>query len=286
METFNLVQALNGALVTVSGYEEVYTGRLKREGKDLSQFVVYMAGSRLVVSDQGKVLSCIPSLTGVTAGTTVLGIYEDTVDSDMTYKTEGGTRHTDSGYSETVELRSMQMRDHFAAVALGEILRRLDHPESANDSDVLHYSRVAYRWAAGMMDAALSSRLGVETPSGGQPSTETDLVTVDPDTLATNTEKLLYNIAATLDNIKLQAKSQFDDTHTSDGEVKVAVTDMTDIDINSMPDVVIDGTPDVNIANTPDVNVANTSSAPVPVSGTVSVDNFPQSSSNTNPQQT
>ena len=118
---FDLAQALNGALVTVSGYEDKYTGRLRREGKDLSQFVVYMAGSRLVVGDDGTVRSCIPSLTGVTAGTTVLGIYTESTTEDMHYKSRGyiPSEHQETGYTDEVELRSMQMRDHFALTALG-----------------------------------------------------------------------------------------------------------------------------------------------------------------------
>lgn len=252
--SFDLAQALNGALVTVSGYEDKYTGRLRREGKDLSQFVVYMAGSRLVVGDDGTVRSCIPSLTGVTAGTTVLGIYTESTTEDMHYKSRGyiPSEHQETGYTDEVELRSMQMRDHFALTALGVIMQRLDHPEAADDETCLHYSRVAYRWATGMMQAALASREGVKVPDEDQ-GDEKELVEVDTDELANTTEKLLYNIAATLENIKKQDQDHYDDTHTEDDELKISiaalgdmmtqddelkvtVTDMPAIDINSMPE--------------------------------------------------
>lgn len=70
-----------------------------------------------------------------------------------------------------------------------------------------------------------------------------------------------------------------------DSEMKVTIEDNVKVEVQGTPDVNIANTPDVNVTNTPDVHVDNmpdVPSEPVTVTGTVSVDNFPESSSGSN----
>lgn len=226
---FNLYDALNGALVTVAGHEDECTGRLVKEGSGATQYVAYLGGSKMIVDKDGTVRVCTPSLSYVTVNSTVLRIYSDSLDDDLRFKTRGESQHQETGYSDEVNLTNIQLRDYFALTALRVIMERVDHPESADDAKIMHYSKVAYRWAQGMMSAALASRQGVEESSGSTPTQESDLVDVTTDTLATTTEKLLYNIATTLENMKLQNKDNFDNTHTEDYELLVKVPEVTEI---------------------------------------------------------
>ena len=70
-----------------------------------------------------------------------------------------------------------------------------------------------------------------------------------------------------------------------DYEMPVKIEDTVTVEVEGTPDVNISNTPDVNVSNTPDVNVTNmpdVPTEPVRISGTVSVDNFPESSTSSN----
>lgn len=70
-----------------------------------------------------------------------------------------------------------------------------------------------------------------------------------------------------------------------DYEMPVKIEDTVTVEVEGTPDVNISNTPDVHVTNTPDVSVTNmpdVPSEPVTISGTVSVDNFPESSTSSN----
>lgn len=70
-----------------------------------------------------------------------------------------------------------------------------------------------------------------------------------------------------------------------DYEMPVKIEDTVTVEVEGTPDVNISNTPDVHVTNTPDVSVTNmpdVPSEPVRISGTVSVDNFPESSTSSN----
>lgn len=144
-------------------------------------------------------------------------------------------------------------------------------------------------------------------------------IAVNTAEITETSEKLLYNISVNLSNLHLLEKEHYKEVKEngykvvgSDAEdavpVKTEVTEvkklpdvkvieLPGVKIAEMPNVTLNGTPDVRVTNMPtepvnvsvsgtaDVQVTNMPSVPtepVSVTGTVSVDNFPSSSSENN----
>ena len=152
----------------------------------------------------------------------------------------------------------------------------------------------SYKIAQAMAKEAYGSR---QNDKKSSEASGTDYVNVNKTSLQTNTERILYNlnesIKTNIDVLK-DTKNVLDNINES-VKANTNVLKDTGIKFNGTPDVNISNTPNVNINNSPSVTVSNMPSEPIEVTGdvtvsgkvgvtgTVSVDNFPQSSnSNSN----
>lgn len=175
-----------------------------------------------------------------------------------------------------VKIDSLTPRDTFAIAALEALIHRMDDPIECSTASVRFVTDKAYEFANSMMISSAYARAaaGEDEPSGDSPGT----VEVDASTLENNTEKLLNNIHKAIEAFRTTIqeegvpvkgfKNEFNsNTFTKDVQAKV-----TNID-----KVKFDGTPTITVSGTPNVNVNNMPSQPISVTGTVSVDNFPQS---------
>ena len=117
----------------------------------------------------------------------------------------GITRAADGSYSEVVTDEESQMiidtlnaRDQFAIQCLKQLMsidkNRMD-PTTVSDNEMAHYCELAYRWAANMMNAAAKTRATMTDETGSS---------VDEESLASNTEKLLYDIKDALQRTDLK----------------------------------------------------------------------------------
>lgn len=193
-DTFNINEALGGALV---GFENV------NEDYDLSKTgVIERVGSCFKVTINGHVLSVDSS--GVVYASSVandpwinqrLQIVKAVMDAGSAIGgaitrsySEGGT------YSQVANVTTIEPRDQFAVQALNAMLVHVGHPEAFDDAKMLSFSRAAYRWAQAMMIAAADSRHGQSTAQNPP------AVSVNPDDLQSNTEKLLYNMTDYMKN--------------------------------------------------------------------------------------
>lgn len=147
----------------------------------------------------------------------------------------------DGSSAETIDVNTMQPREYFACYALQGILGHFPEPLLLDDAQITQISSMAFRIAQGMLAAAADARAATSTTP---PSGE---VEVDPNNLSTDTDKILYNLNENLSNIKDR----------------------------------LDNGLDVTINGTPDVYVTNMLLEPVSVTGTVSIDNFPDSGGGT-----
>jgi len=189
--------------------------------------------------------------------------------------------------STTVSLTYMTPKDYFACEALNALIQRIDNPMSMSDGTIATIAAKSYKIAQAMAKEAYGSRQNDKKSSD---ESGTDYVNVDELSLQTNTERILYNIN---ESIKANTKSnketgikvsnidkvKFDGTPTVklDATSEVKVTQLPNVTINGTPNVNVINTHDVNVTNTPDVNVTNMPSQPISITGTVSVDNFPES---------
>lgn len=184
--------------------------------------------------------------------------------------------------SNTVSLTYMNPKDYFACEALNALIQRVDNPLSMSDGTIATIAAKSYKIAQAMAKEAYGSRQNDKKSEG---ESGTTYVEVDETSLQNNTERILYNIN---ESIKANTKSNKDtgikvsniDKVKFDGTPTVKLDSTSEVKVTQLPNVTISGTPNVNVTNTPDVNVTNMPSVPtepVTISGTVSVDNFPES---------
>lgn len=200
---------------------------------------------------------------------------------------QSGTRtrtSSETGKSDTVSLKSMTPKDYFACHALTALIQKIDNPLSMDDGKIALLAAKSYKIAQAMAIEAYGSR---ENDNASSTEAGTDYVEVDSDNLTNDTDRLLYNInesikANTKSNKETGIKISNIDKVKFDGTPTVKLDATSEVKVTQLPNVTISGTPNVNVANTPDVNVTNMPTEPISVSGnvnvtgTVSVDNFPE----------
>lgn len=96
----------------------------------------------------------------------------------------------DYGQGSTVVVDQLNARDAFAMQALQGIMEKINKPDAVSDNEMDFYTNKAYRWAANMMMAAAQARAEYKDDTGSG---------VSADTLANNTEKLLFDIKGALE---------------------------------------------------------------------------------------
>ena len=224
--TFNISDALNGALVGVGGSTtpddiSKVAGSLVRTDK-VTGYKVVINGKTAYLDNTGKVVQSVPSgaFTVNQQMYIATATIQETVGTTIT-RSEGA----EQDYDANVSLTSMEPRDTFAIQILSAMLVHAGNPETFDDATISMYSRAAYRWAYGMMEAAANTR-------HGQALTPSTNITVNTNDLQSNTEKLLYNMSKSLEQgivVKGTNALGSEPVHTK---------------ITSMPDVTIDGVTD------------------------------------------
>lgn len=275
--TFNLGQALNG--VSVGFY-------LKGE------LVPVLGFRENDLNDPAK--SYVGTVDGVSYYFNNLGGCSD-LDPDHTLqmlnveipvKRDTVASRGDSESTESIEISSLQPREQFALAAMQSIINKIDTPILLLDGyKITQISTLAFNIANSMMNFSAEYRAKTEHPT--EPA---DTITVDGNTLSTNSEKIMYNIASHLESVKKSLdilNTTFKDQEAKVKKVNVTNTDPIKVNINEMPNVNIGNTPNVNVANTPTVAISGTPDArvsnmitepvsvigSVEVSGNVNVDN-------------
>lgn len=251
-ETFITGNDMTGKVVGFENEDADYdlsqTGVLERNG---DRYEVVIQGYRLLADKSGYVHSSIPS------GSNYVGQTLQVLNAGMLKSSAVGGAITrsepETGHTQEVNLTTIEPRDQFAVQALNAMLIHADHPEAFDDAKMLLYSRSAYRWAQAMIIAAADSRHGQSTDPNPP------AVSVNPDDLQSNTEKLLYNMA---DYMK-RGVTVKGTTATGTEPVQMKVTEMPDVkvtnaldgnddpiplttDINSMPAVEVKNPLDIN----------------------------------------
>lgn len=170
--------------------------------------------------------------------------------------------------SNIVSITYMTPKDYFACEALNALIKRINNPLAMSDGVIAALAAKSYKIAQAMTKEAYGSR---QNDKKSSEESGTNYVNVNKTSLQTNTERILYNL-----NESIKANTN--------------VLKDTGIKFNGTPDVNISNIPNVNISNSPSVTVSNMPSEPIEVTGdvnvsgkvgvtgTVSVDNFPQSS--------
>lgn len=250
-------------------------GILSKNGRQFDKLIyeAVINGTRYLFDKDGRI-------NGV--GNRVLyGVLSDG-DIDPTISTNKTRGASAQGEANTVSLNTMSPKDYFACEALNALIRSYPNPLAMDDGIIATMAAKSYKIAQAMAKEAYGSRQNDKSSSDEQ---GTSYVNVDESTLQTNTERILYNInesikANTQSNKNTGIKVSNIDKVKFDGTPTVKLDATSEVKVTQLPNVTINGTPNVNVANTPDVNVTNMPTVPtepVSITGTVSVDNFPES---------
>lgn len=250
----------------------------------------------------------------------------------------------------SVDINTLQPREHFAIAALRGIMFHIENPLNLTSAQITQMCSKSFEIANGMLAAAADARAKAEEGSEGSSEEKKEEVEVNPEELTSNSEKILYNMYVQNNNRAIDDKARFDKLtgasydgdnlssvkglklHTdtdnplitklhADSEIK-KIAEVTKI--TNTVDVEVQGTANVNLAstditvpiegdvevtntvgvsgsvsvsnmltepvyvsvrNSPTVTVDNMLTEPVSVTGTVSVDNFPSSSTGSDNDQ-
>lgn len=213
-------------------------------------------------------------------------------DSIALSRRAGITRSATDSQTEqnVVSITSLSAKDTFAVHAMQALIGGFKNPLSINDGTIAIICAKSYKIAEGMMLQATEAR-----KNDGKVTTEDDqstlpsageAVAVNNTELTTVSDKLLYNL---VEAIKAGSDISKDQYNKGIPVKNFTGTELsTKPTIQGTPTVQIQGTPTVNLASGASVSVSNMPSEPihvreqgtVSVSGTVSVDNFPSDSNN------
>ncbi len=317
--TWNEEDAKLGMLVGFNNetdpYDLTMTGVLS-EAPRFTKYQTVISGTTFFINNLGVVMKTVPA--GGFVGRTVRMVTYDMEMSEGTQ--QAMTRGVADEYESVADISALEPRDEFAMTALSAMMNNLKGCEAFDDARIFAVCQQAYKWAQGMMLAAANARALVKkpdeepAPSGPDPEPDPEEpdeemkehLPVNPKAITDMSDKLLYNLGIDIQNLRAQQANEFkrlkndglmvvgsDDEESvpvkvqfpNDCEMTVKLPDdyQVPVTIEDEVKVEIQGTPDVNVTNTPDVHVNNMPSVPtepVSITGTVSVDNFPESSSN------
>lgn len=139
----------------------------------------------------------------------------------------GGTE--ESGKEEEIfSIASLQPREEVAASCLQSMLQKYENPLNIDNTKIKQLVSKSYLFAQEFINQAVLYR-EKETTSATVENNK--YASVDSDSLSSDTDKLLYNIATAINNFIAQDKNQYADQQKNG--LKLAATD---INVNSLPD--------------------------------------------------
>lgn len=139
----------------------------------------------------------------------------------------GGTE--ESGKEEEIfSIATLQPREEVAASCLQSMLQKYENPLNIDNTKIKQLVSKSYLFAQEFINQAVLYR-EKETTSATVENNK--YASVDSDSLSSDTDKLLYNIATAINNFIAQDKNQYADQQKNG--LKLAATD---INVNSLPD--------------------------------------------------
>lgn len=127
-------------------------------------------------------------------GTITLSLATTTIDNKGTQ----GDSQTRSGDQEEFVMNYLNFKEQVALRVLASIIHHEQNPLGYDDSKIKLIVSQAFRVAVEFQNRAIMFRK--EEQGGGIPEEQID---IDPDTLTSNTDRLLYNINASLNDIEV-----------------------------------------------------------------------------------
>lgn len=173
----------------------------------------------------------------------------------------GGTEESDKT-EEIFSIATLQPREEVAASCLQSMLQRYTNPLNIDNTKIKQLVSKSFLFAQEFINQAVLYR-EKETTSATVENNK--YASVDSDSLSSDTDKLLYNIATAMNNFIAQDKNQYADQQKNG--LKLAATD---VNVKTLPEsikTVVSGS--VNAAVTGSVSASVSGSVDAAVSGSV-----------------
>ncbi len=165
----------------------------------------------------------------------------------------GGTEESDKT-EEIFSIATLQPREEVAASCLQSMLQQYKNPLNIDNTKIKQLISKSFLFAQEFINQAVLYR-EKETTSATVENNK--YASVDSDSLSSDTDKLLYNIATAINNFIAQDKNQYADQQKNG--LKLAATD---VNVNTLPE-------SINTVVSGSVNAAVTGSVSASVSGNV-----------------
>lgn len=165
----------------------------------------------------------------------------------------GGTEGSDKT-EEIFSIATLQPREEVAASCLQSMLQQYTNPLNIDNTKIKQLVSKSFLFAQEFINQAVLYR-EKETTSATVENNK--YASVDSDSLSSDTDKLLYNIATAMNNFIAQDKNQYADQQKNG--LKLAATD---VNVNTLPE-------SINTVVSGSVNAAVTGSVSASVSGNV-----------------
>ena len=165
----------------------------------------------------------------------------------------GGTEESDKT-EEIFSIATLQPREEVAASCLQSMLQQYENPLSIDNTKIKQLVSKSFLFAQEFINQAVLYR-EKETTSATVESNK--YASVDSDSLSSDTDKLLYNIATAINNYIAQDKNQYADQQKNG--LKLAATD---VNVKTLPET-------INTVVTGSVDATVTGSVEAAVSGSV-----------------
>lgn len=207
LKEFNLEQALAGATLAFSDTKTLSTGEVVSNGK-LKEYVYNFkrVNDSTYSGKVGNEEYKFNGMGGCFDGAVAHQLY--IVEASI-MDTTGDKVPSRGDPDEKVVINSLKPREQFAMVALQGIMYHIQNPLNLTEAQIEQMCSKSFEIANCMMANAAEIRDKEESGSGGE-SDKKEEVTVKPEELTTNTEKILYNMYVQNNNNAIDEKSRFD----------------------------------------------------------------------------
>jgi hypothetical protein len=209
-----------------------YFGYIMLDGKQYE----FLANGYFYVNGDKQLLKIVESSITKTTGTKLVRETSSDGTSNArpfprygiaTASETGGTE--ESGKEEEIfSIATLQPREEVAASCLQSMLQKYENPLNIDNTKIKQLVSKSFLFAQEFINQAVLYR-EKETTSATVENNK--YASVDSDSLSSDTDKLLYNIATAINNFIAQDKNQYADQQKNG--LKLAATD---INVNSLPD--------------------------------------------------
>lgn len=161
----------------------------------------------------------------------------------------GGTEESDK-IEETFSIATLQPREEVAASCLQSMLQQYENPLNIDNTKIKQLVSKSFLFAQEFINQAVLYR-EKETTSATVENNK--YASVDSDSLSSDTDKLLYNIATAMNNFIAQDKNQYADQQKNG--LKLAATD---VNVNTLPEsikTVVSGSVSASVSGNVDAAV-------------------------------